>query len=78
MAECESCGMPMQDASMHGGNDVENPYCDYCTDKDGKLKSREDVREGWINAAMKMHGISREEATEKVDEAMERMPAWKE
>ena len=69
--------MPMKDASMHGGKDIKNPYCKYCTDEKGKLRGREDVRKGWINAAMKMDGISREEATKKVDAAMKKMPAWK-
>ena len=73
---CESCGMPMQRPEDHGAGDATNKYCRYCA-PDGRLKSREDVREGWINAVMKMENLLREEAEKKVDEAMPKMPAWK-
>ena len=75
---CKSCGMPMTDTSQHGGGDVNNPYCVYCTDDTGKLKSREDVREGMIVFFMKSENRSREEAEKFVDEHMRKMPAWKE
>jgi hypothetical protein len=75
---CESCGMPMKDASHHGGKDVNNPYCVYCTDETGKLKSREEVRKGMIGFFMKSENKTREDAEKHVDEHMKKMPAWKE
>jgi hypothetical protein len=75
---CESCGMPMRDTSQHGGKDVNNPYCIYCTDETGKLKSREQVREGMIGFFMKSENKTREDAEKHVDEHMKKMPAWKE
>lgn len=75
MNTCESCGMPMSKPEDHGGDSEK--YCKYCA-PDGKLRTREEVREGWIIATMKMEGISREDAEKKVDETMPKMPAWRE
>ena len=75
---CKSCGMPMEDASQHGGGDINNSYCVYCTDETGKLKSREKVREGMIGFFMKSEKRTREEAEKFIDEHMRKMPAWKE
>ncbi len=74
---CESCGMPMKTAEEHGGGDINNLYCRYCTDAEGKLKSREEVREGMIQFYVKSQGKPREEAEKFVDEQMRKMPAWK-
>ncbi len=73
---CESCGMPMQKSEDHGGSDINNKYCKHCA-PDGALKSRERIREGWINYATKTENMSRELAEKKVDEEMAKMPAWK-
>ena len=70
--KCESCGMPMLQPEDYGAS----RYCKYCA-PDGKLRSRAEVREGWINVVIKMENITREEAEKKVDEVMPKMPAWK-
>jgi hypothetical protein len=64
--KCESCGMPIE----------KGKYCEYCA-PDGKLKSREEIREGWISFAVNSEGISRKTAEKRVDEEMRMMPAWK-
>ena len=74
---CQSCGMPMKVAKDHGGKDTNNPYCVYCTDEAGKLKSRQEVREGMIRFYMSQMAKSREEAEKSVDEHMKNLPAWK-
>lgn len=76
MKVCESCGYPMKDKQDHGGADSNNKYCKYCA-PDGKLLSKEKIRKGWIQASMRMHGLSEQEATKRVDEKMPQMPAWK-
>lgn len=73
---CESCGMLIQKAEDHGAGDIENKYCKYCADEQGNLKSKEKIREGWINFSVKSENISREESEKKVDEEMAKMPAW--
>ena len=75
--KCESCGMPMTEAEMHGGAKVENPYCCYCCNEAGDLKSREDVRQGMVNFFMQNQGKPREDAEKVVDDVMSRAPAWK-
>ena len=51
--------------------------CSVC-DETGKLKSREEIREGMIVFFMKSENRTREEAEKFVDEHMRKMPAWKE
>lgn len=74
---CQSCGMPMETPEMHGGGIEQNPYCVYCTDAEGHLKSREDVREGMVQFYMDAMGKSRDDAERVVDATMAEMPAWK-
>jgi hypothetical protein len=74
---CESCGMPMQDAKNRGGGDTNNPYCVYCTDETGKLKSCQEVREGMIRFYMSQMGKPRDDAEKFVDEQMKKLPAWR-
>jgi len=74
---CESCGMPMKTAEEHGGGDINKSYCKYCTGAEGKLKSREEVREGMIQFYVKSQGKPREEAEKSVGANMRKMPAWK-
>jgi hypothetical protein len=75
---CQSCGMPMHSPELHGGGIEQNPYCIYCTDAEGHLKSREDVREGMVQFYMDTMGQARADAEAVVDATMAAMPAWKE
>lgn len=73
---CQSCGMPMNDTGDHGGANPTNPYCQYCTDDAGTLKSKEEVRQGLINYYMQTDGLTVEQASLKADERMSKQPAW--
>ena len=75
---CESCSMPMKKAEEHDSGDIKNPYCVYCTDKTGKLKSRQEVREGMIQFYMSQMGKTKKEAGKFVDKQRKKFPAWKE
>ncbi len=75
--KCESCGMPMTKKADFGGGNTDNKYCVHCTDAQGKVKSKQVVRDGMIQAMMKMHGLSLQDAVKMVDENMGKMPAWK-
>lgn len=75
---CQSCGMPMDSPELHGGGSEQNPYCIYCTDAEGHLKSREDVREGMVQFYMDAMGQARADAEAVVDATMAAMPAWRE
>jgi hypothetical protein len=68
--------MPLEKPEDHGAGDSKNKYCKYCTDEKGKLKSRDEIREGWIQFAMRSQKKSREQAEKEVDAAMDELPAW--
>ncbi|MFZ2664309.1 MAG: zinc ribbon domain-containing protein [Patescibacteria group bacterium] len=71
---CESCGMPLEDTtkSKHDGR-----YCIYCQNQEtGVLATKEQVREGSINAAIEFMGKTKEEAEKMCDELMPTLPRW--
>ena len=74
--KCESCGMPMVHDEVRGGGKKDNRYCVHCTDEEGNLKDREEVREGMVRFYMKSMAKPRAEAERFVDEHMSKMPAW--
>jgi len=74
---CESCSMPMEGPSTHGGGNPENKYCIHCTNSAGKLKDRAEVKKGMIKYMMKTERKGEEEAKNLVEEHMKRMPAWR-
>lgn len=73
---CQSCGMPMEKPEDHGAGDVNNPYCKYCTDAQGNLLPKEQVRQKMINFYNRTMGQTIEQAAAEVDKIMARMPAW--
>jgi hypothetical protein len=74
---CDSCGMPMREIEEHGGGDWNNPHCVHCTNRTGKLKSRQEVRESLIELYMSRMELPREEIEKMVDKQMKKLPAWK-
>ncbi len=60
-----------------GGHKVGNESCVYCSDSEGKLKPKNEVREGMVNFWMQREKIDRATAEKKTDEYMDSMPAWK-
>ncbi|MFX1416505.1 MAG: zinc ribbon domain-containing protein [Promethearchaeota archaeon] len=75
--KCESCGMTMTKAEEFGGHDPNNKHCVYCSDADGNLKPRNEVREGMIQFWMARENIDRKTAEEKTDSYMSSQPAWR-
>lgn len=74
MKQCESCGMPLGEETA---SNMDDRYCVYCQDQQtGELRSKEEVREGSIAAAMRLMGKSREEAEKMADEMMPKLPRW--
>ena len=72
---CESCGMPL-DAKTESKNDYR--YCIYCQNQQtGTLRTKQEVREGSIGAAMRLMGKTRGEAEKMADEMMPQLPRWK-
>jgi len=61
----------------HGGGDVNNPFCQYCTDEEGNLMPQEQVRAKMIQFYIQKQGKTQEEAEKLTDQLMGTMPAWK-
>jgi hypothetical protein len=74
--ECESCGMAMTKAEHFSKQNMDSKYCVYCTDDDGKLLSKNVVRESIIQYWMQRDGISQKEAEDQIDSFMQNQPAW--
>jgi hypothetical protein len=74
MKQCESCGMPLQENTT---SQFDSRYCIHCQEQEtSRLKSREEVREGSIRAAMGAMGLTREEAEKMADQLMPTLPRW--
>ncbi len=74
MKQCESCGMPLGEQTT---SKMDDRYCVHCQDQQtGELRSREEVRRGSIDAAMRLMGKSREEAERMADEMLPKLPRW--
>jgi hypothetical protein len=67
--------MPMQVPADFGAQNTSCAYCRFCAPC-GVLKSRGEVRAGWVDFIMRTECLTREEAEKKVDAAMAVLPAW--
>jgi hypothetical protein len=74
---CQSCGMPMEKPEMFGGSRTDNPYCVYCTDTEGNLKSFDQHLEDLTRFTMSRMGMDESKAREAARAAMLQQPAWK-
>ena len=74
---CQSCGMPMGEDKQHGAGDPKNPFCVFCTDEKGKLKTREQISTGMAAFFMRKRRMDADVAEKFVDDYMKKMPAWK-
>jgi hypothetical protein len=73
---CQSCSMPLDTAEARGPSKA---YCKYCTDEEGNLKSREEVKRGivmWLKSWQE--GITDKQALKRAEHFMQAMPAWAE
>lgn len=74
MTFCHSCACPTSMPDFKGP--AEN-YCRFCTDEQGNLKSREEVKQGiaqWLK--MWQPGINDDIASKRASDYMKAMPAW--
>ncbi len=67
----------MEEPEDFGGKNENNESCVYCSDSDGNLKPRNEVREGMIAFWMQRENVDRPSAEKNVDKYMAKMPAWK-
>lgn len=62
--------------AKNSGGDVNNSYCVYCCDEQGKLKPREQVREGMIQFFIRQQNMPKEQAEKFVDDYIKKTLAW--
>ncbi|MBS0630191.1 MAG: AraC family transcriptional regulator [Verrucomicrobia bacterium] len=73
---CSSCGMPLQNPSDHALADETIPYCSHCTNKDGSLKSYEEVLEGTKGYFIDYQGLDPQAAQKMAENVLKKQPAW--
>jgi len=73
MKMCLSCGAPLSE-EFAGPTET---FCKYCTDADGNLKTREEVKQGiafWLKEWQP--NLSDDKALDRADFYMKAMPEW--
>ncbi len=71
---CLSCAAPLGNPELKGASDT---YCKYCSDEQGKLKSRGEVQgalAGWFQ--MWQPNVDEATALKRAGFYMQAMPAW--
>ena len=74
---CKSCGLPMERPDQHGGSDSLNPYCVYCTDEFGNLKTYDEVLQDMTRYMLTTMQLEYEYAQRMAEEELLKHPAWK-
>ena len=73
-AYCHSCSAPLGNPEFKGASDI---YCKYCTDTKGKLKSRDEVKQGIIHWFKTWHPTTNDKTlSARADSFMRGLPAW--
>jgi hypothetical protein len=72
---CHSCTAPMTD-DFKGASEI---HCKYCSDEEGNLKPRDQVKMGIMMWLKGWQGnVSEEQLSSRADHFMNAMPAWAE
>jgi len=73
---CLSCTAPLSNPEFKGASDT---YCKYCSDAKGKLKSRDEVKQGIVEWFKTWHpAASVKTLSARAEHFMKAMPAWAE
>ncbi len=62
----------MKATEIYDGGAIKNKHCKHCAPY-AALMSKEQMRKDWANHVVKIEGISKQEAEEKVDKEMAKM-----
>jgi AcrR family transcriptional regulator len=74
---CESCGMILHEAADFAKQDITSKYCRYCTDKQGSLKSYDEVVETMTTFFEKTQVLNTNAAHKAALAVLAKNPAWK-
>lgn len=79
---CQSCGMPMEDASLYGANQDGTPndnYCNFCY-TNGAFTNPDETMEGMIETCvpfMVKEGMEESQAREILEKTLPTLKRWK-
>ena len=73
---CISCGMPIRSAKDSPAGHPDKPYCTHCSNRDGTMKSYDDVLSGMTEFIIRGQGLDETVARKMATEMMARQPAW--
>jgi hypothetical protein len=74
-AFCLSCGMPL---GAPDAKDMSEQYCGHCTDDDGRVKSRDEIKKGIAMWIMSWQHVDEPTAMDRAEHYMKSMPEWAE
>jgi hypothetical protein len=67
---CQSCGLPLEDPSLHACGDVEIPYCVRCVTPHGRLSSEEQVKAQLIKFYTESLKMKKKDAEKKAEKKL--------
>ena len=73
MEYCLSCGMPL---NMPDAKGMAEGYCKHCTDEGGKLKSRDEIKQGIAHWLMQWQHVDMDTAMQRAEHYLKAMPEW--
>lgn len=74
---CQTCARAMRDKSDFPRGNFSSLFCADCVDEKGQVRPKSEIRQHMIRYRVEKTGLTLEEATEAVDNLMQRLPAWK-
>lgn len=74
---CGSCGMPMKKSEDFALGNMEQDYCSYCTDKEGKLFAFDKILNMNAKYYIESQGVTQEAALKMATDLLKNQPAWK-
>jgi len=66
----------MRDKCDFPRGNFSSEFCSECVNEKGLVKPKAEIRQNMIRYRVEKNGLSVEEATEAVDNLMQRLPAW--
>ena len=73
---CIACGMPLEKPEDHALGDEKSPFCLYCVDEKGNVKTCEEIFEGGVEFFMGVFQGTRDQAEKLVRKNMQFLPYW--
>ncbi len=74
---CNSCGMPMEKNEDFALGNTSSAYCQYCTDKQGRLLSYEQILQANAGYLKESQGLTDQNALKMAKGLLREQPAWK-